>query len=189
MAVLIRAEDVALQPWRNGGGQTRELLAWPSTEQCSVRIAVADIAGDGPFSTYIGVERWIVVIEGVGIELAFHDGARRLLAGDAPLCFDGADAPSCRLLDGPTRDLNLMVQAGRGVMRSAQSGVAWNEDFAMRGVFAAASGRLEADANSYEVPQMSLLWFDDQASGEWTFRHHELHSMTQAWWLGFTPSE
>jgi environmental stress-induced protein Ves len=29
---VIEAEEVPAQPWRNGGGQTRELLVWPPTE-------------------------------------------------------------------------------------------------------------------------------------------------------------
>ena len=41
---MIYADDIAPQPWRNGGGTTRELLAWPSAEHCNLRIALADIA-------------------------------------------------------------------------------------------------------------------------------------------------
>ena len=190
MLELIRTDGVALQPWRNGGGQTRELLAWPSSEQCHLRIAVADIAADGPFSSYDGIERWIVVISGIGISLAFSDGERELMRGDEPLCFDGAAAPGCRLLDGPTRDLNLMVQGGRGVMRSVRAGVAWNEHFAMRGVFAAASGRLTGNAETRDVPAMTLAWNDHaRESSAWTFEYDESHDVAQAWWLGFTPSE
>ena len=74
-----------------------------SPKHCNLRIAVADIAADGPFSSYEGVERWIVVISGTGIALTFSDGERELMLGDDPLCFDGAAAPGCRLLDGPTR--------------------------------------------------------------------------------------
>lgn len=181
---LIRTEEVALQPWRNGGGQTRELLAWPSTEQCNLRIALADIAVDGPFSVYEGVERWIVVTSGVGIALRFSDAEHRLLLGDDPLRFDGADAPECRLLDGPTRDLNLMVQGGRGVLRSVQSGVAWEEDFAVSGVFTTGRGTLIA-SEVCEVPAMTLVW-SEQANDDWTFECDE--PLTQAWWLGFSPT-
>ena len=186
---LIRADHIASQPWRNGGGQTRELLVWPSSDQCQLRIALADIATDGPFSTYPGVERWIAVISGVGIELSFSDGERRLMRADDPLCFDGAAAPGCRLLDGPTRDLNLMVQGGSGAMRRVRQGVAWSEDFAMRGLFAAASGRWVAGDETCAMPAMTLLWDADAGdNSEWTFRYDESTSVTQAWWLGFTLS-
>lgn len=186
---LIRADDIALQPWRNGGGQTRELLAWPSAEQCNLRIALADIETDGPFSSYVGVERWIVVIAGVGIALSFSDAECRLLSGDEPLRFDGASAPECHLLDGPTRDLNLMAQGGRCAMRSVRPRTMWNEDFAMRGVFTTTSGRLTTSDGVHVVPAMTLLWLDNTASGNWTFEHNDPKSITQAWWLGFTPTE
>ncbi|MEQ1874098.1 MAG: HutD family protein [Ilumatobacteraceae bacterium] len=188
MGELIRADAVAPQLWRNGGGQTRELLAWPSADNCMLRIALADIDVDGPFSIYDGVERWIVVISGVGIDLSFSDGDRRLRLGDDPLRFDGADAPDCRLLDGPTRDLNLMVQGGVGVMRAVEAGVAWTEDNAMRGVFTTGSGGLVAGGEARGVPAMTLLW-DERANGVWTFEHDEPSAANQAWWLGFTPSE
>jgi len=185
---MIRADDVEPQPWRNGGGMTRELLAWPSADKCNLRIALADIDRDGPFSSYVGVDRWIVVISGVGIALAFPDGERELMRGDDPLCFDGADAPGCRLLDGPTRDLNLMVQGGRGVMRLVRPGVAWDEGFAMRGVFTTASGRCVTAEETHAVPTMTLLWSDEPVGGSWTFEHDEPTAMTTAWWLGFTPT-
>ena len=35
----------AAQPWRNGGGITRELLAWPvASDQWALRVSVAQIA-------------------------------------------------------------------------------------------------------------------------------------------------
>lgn len=127
------------------------------------------------------------MISGAGIRLAFSDDEREMILGDEPLCFDGANAPDCRLHDGPTRDLNLMVQGGRGVMRSVQPGVAWSEAFAMRGVFTTTVGRLKAAVESYEVPALTLLWTESPAGGDWTFEQDEPSSVTQAWWLGFTP--
>ena len=41
----------------------------------------------------------------------------RLTAASEPLEFDGAVAVDCRLLDGPTQDLNLMVRQGRASAR------------------------------------------------------------------------
>ena len=185
---MICADDVEPQPWRNGGGITRELLAWPSSADCRLRIALADIDKDGPFSAYDGVERWIVVISGVGISLTFREGERHLMRGDDPLCFHGADAPDCRLLDGPTRDLNLMVQGGSGAMRAVQAAVVWDEDFAMRGVFTTAAGRCVAGESIHAVPAMTLLWIDEPVGKSWSFEHDAPTAMTAAWWLGFTPT-
>ena len=43
-AIVIEAEKVPAQPWRNGGGQTRELLVWPPPESLG---SIAFCAGKG----------------------------------------------------------------------------------------------------------------------------------------------
>jgi environmental stress-induced protein Ves len=111
-AVLL--EDCAFVPWANGGGRTRELLAWPRRDDWVVRVSVAEIDADGPFSSLPGIDRCFAVLEGAGVELALPGGAQRLTPRDAAVAFPGEAAPKCRLLDGPTRDLNLMVRRGAG---------------------------------------------------------------------------
>ncbi len=128
--MIIRADDIPATPWKNGGGLARDLLFWPGTEAWRVRISLADITRDGPFSAYPGVERWFSVVEGEGVELQFADGPRPLRRGDAPRWFDGAAAPGCRLLAGSTRDLNLMLQGIRGTL---QRGERFTEDWPLRG--------------------------------------------------------
>lgn len=113
----IVADTVAPQAWRNGGGQTRELLTWPSATDWSLRISLADIHADGPFSGFAGVQRWFAVVQGAGVQLKFADATCRISLADEPLCFDGALAPGCALLGGPTRDLNLMLRGAAGHMR------------------------------------------------------------------------
>ena len=116
--ILRPAANAAPQPWRNGGGVTRELLCLPAGagDDWTLRISVADIEADGPFSPFPGVTRWFAAVSGAGVRLHFRDaaaGPRDVRPGDAPLCFDGADAPDCTLLDGATRDLNVMVRSRR----------------------------------------------------------------------------
>jgi uncharacterized protein len=118
-------------PWRNGGGRTRELLAWPSAADWQVRVSVAEIDADGPFSAYQGIDRWFAVLEGAGVVLSLPDGKTAVRAGDGPLTFPGEAAPGCRLIDGPTRDLNLMLRRGaRGAWRGVFAGdvLCWTED-------------------------------------------------------------
>jgi environmental stress-induced protein Ves len=113
---LVSLGKVPATPWRNGGGVTRELLAWPSAQDWQVRLSVADIERDGPFSAFPGIERWFAVIEGVGVELRFG-GQAKLLPLGVPLRFDGAAATHCTLPAGPTRDINLMAPPGRGQLK------------------------------------------------------------------------
>ena len=113
--IRVDASTAAPAPWKNGGGVTRELLRLPaaSGDDWTLRISVADIAADGPFSPFPGVTRWFAVLDGAGVRLGFADRTLDLRRGDSPLRFDGAEAPACALLDGPTRDLNVMVRSDR----------------------------------------------------------------------------
>lgn len=99
------------QAWANGNGRTTELAAGPDRESWQWRISMARIDADGDFSVLPGVRRQLAPLDG-GIELHFDDGqtlaARRLQVID----FNGSDKASCRLVDGPGRDINLMLREG-----------------------------------------------------------------------------
>jgi uncharacterized protein len=113
--------SAASSPWKNGGGTTRELLAWPSADDWFIRVSVADVERDGPFSAFPDVERHFAVLEGEGVELESVGAIRRT---DAPVAFDGAETRNCRLLAGATRDLNVMIRRdrGRGFLQRLDSG-------------------------------------------------------------------
>ena len=104
--------EVSAIPWRNGGGVTRELLAWPGAQDWHWRLSVAQVASDGPFSRFDGVQRWFAVLGG-GVQLQLPDQTHVLTVDSAPLCFDGAVPVDCQLLDGATQDFNLMLRRDR----------------------------------------------------------------------------
>jgi environmental stress-induced protein Ves len=113
---VLRAADRIATPWKNGGGETREVAAFPpgaSLDDFAWRVSLADVAADGPFSRFAGVDRVLTVIEGGGLMLEV-DG--RMLALDAaapPLAFAGEAQVEARLTGGPIRDFNLMVRRDR----------------------------------------------------------------------------
>ncbi len=191
MLRLIDATRVPAQPWRNSGGRTRELLAWPTADDWQLRISVADIESDGPFSAFPGVERWFAVIDGGGVELRFTDRALQLKPGDAPVRFDGGTPPEGRCMGGPTRDLNLMHRGGRGVMRAVTPGVAWQEPFAQRGLLTAMHGRFDGAGASHQLAALTLLWWHDAPPEALRFVPTQLSSPHQpiGWWLGFAPDQ
>ena len=107
--------DVAPSAWKNGGGTTRELLAWPGSAEWVFRLSVAEVQADGPFSSFVGVQRWFAVLSGAGVRLrlgalAPHE-VQVLTPASSPFCFDGALPVDCTLVDGATQDFNLMVRA------------------------------------------------------------------------------
>jgi hypothetical protein len=124
MPDLILADAIPPQPWRNGGGATRELLAWPAGPDWRLRISLADIDRDGPFSPFPGVKRHFAVLQGGGVRLGLAGQTLSLDPSSPPLGFDGALAPDCALIAGPTRDLNLMLRGLDGGMWHAEPGLA-----------------------------------------------------------------
>jgi environmental stress-induced protein Ves len=179
---FVHAGDVAPQPWKNGGGTTRELLAWPSPDDWTLRVSVADIRADGPFSAYPGVQRWFVVLDGAGVELAFADGTRTLTPASDPLQFEGTAAPHCRLIDGPTRDLNLMHRGGRAAMRKSTRSDG-STRCAQCGLFSAAAGTWTCgDGRRVELPARTLLWLEPAPRAPMRFD-------ADGWWMEFTPED
>jgi environmental stress-induced protein Ves len=104
-------------PWKNGGGETREIIVSPAgatLETLDWRVSLATVAEDGPFSVFKGVQRTLCVIRGAGIQLQAGDRAPAdLYVTSPPYCFDGEVATNARLISGPIEDLNVMSRRGR----------------------------------------------------------------------------
>lgn len=159
-ALVVRLADVAPRPWRNGGGTARDLLSWPRQDGWQCRISVAEIVADGPFSAYPGVERCFAVLQGEGVELTVDGTTQRLTRHTRPLRFDGAAATGCRLLEGPTRDLNLMLRDARGRIERVVDGEPWRADAGQCALFATVEGRCTHTDVPIDVAADTLLWFD-----------------------------
>jgi len=169
----VRWAEVPEQPWRNGGGRTRELLAWPAPGGWRLRVSVADIERDGPFSPFPGVHRSFQVLSGAGVRLGGMDTP--LTPDSPPHTFDGALAPDCTLLAGPTRDLNLMVAGGRGRLWPAAQ--PWQASTGWRGLYTAEATTLQTGAQALALPPHTLAWSDD-SPGAW-----QIDPPARAWWL------
>jgi uncharacterized protein len=156
----IPLQRIAPTPWRNGGGTTRELVAFPVREHWHWRLSVADIAQDGPFSSFDGVQRWFAVLQGGGVRLSL-DGVEHVLTAESePLAFDGAAAANCCMVGGPTQDFNLMVREGRGSLQRLRGDAALA--VASGSAIALWSGNAPARATfegqTIELPPETLAW-------------------------------
>ncbi len=208
----ITAANITPQAWHNGGGLTRELLLWPpnaSPLDWQVRITLAEVAQDGPFSPFPGVQRHFVVVVGCGLSLRWpSDSAwQALQPGHSPLSFDGGQPPDCRLLRrapgdpaGHSTDLNLMTRGLQGQMSAMQPHVAMPFTCAQRGFFAAQTGRWwrdipghERNAPTHTVAAHTLVWQGDDLSSlapeTWHFEPLCTPAPDQpiGWWLGVAP--
>jgi uncharacterized protein len=111
---IVRLTESPAQAWKNGGGLTRELLAWPSASDWRIRLSVADVTANGPFSAFEGVQRWFAVLEGDGVCLTVDGAATELHPTSPPFAFAGDASTDCALLGGPTQDFNLMLRGPSG---------------------------------------------------------------------------
>lgn len=194
--------DCPAMAWKNGGGVTRELLTWsahpldrtPSAPTTwDLRVSVADIERDGPFSTFTGIDRGFAVVQGAGVVLSFENPDQvpatqdhEISCGSEALRFAGELHVDCRLQAGPTRDLNFMVRRERGQlhMQRALPGSRSPEGLPWWAIFCWDAGRLDAMQTSLEVRGASLLW----AAGELAARAQiTWHSGGLAYWMGWKP--
>ncbi len=189
--VIVQADSVVPQVWRNGGGKTRELMGWPQQESSwQMRISLADIESNGPFSAFQNVERWFAVVEGGGVRLRFANEEKSMTNTSAPLCFDGSQPPDCEMIDGPTRDLNLMIRNGSGTMQTMLDRLAWRTAATQCGLFAATAGFIHIGTKSIgPIAAHSLVWFDESPAMPLIFESLHQSSMPAGWWLSFTPEE
>ena len=110
---LLTPADYRRMPWKNGGGHTMEIAAEPQGAGVASfvwRVSVADIAQDGPFSAFPGIDRTLVLLSGHGMRLATAGDTMELHAPYEPVVFAGEAPIECVLTQGPTRDFNLMVR-------------------------------------------------------------------------------
>ena len=115
---VLRAADRKAVPWKNGGGVTREIAAWPpgsGFDDFAWRVSMAEVREDGPFSNFAGVDRILTVLEGA-MRLTIEGGGVFELSLDTPPGnFDGEAPAASELTAGPVLDLNVMTRRGAAV--------------------------------------------------------------------------
>lgn len=100
-----------IEPWANGAGSTAVILREPDDNSWRVRISIAQVERDGPFSELPNTQRLLVPLD-AAMELRCPDGQTQRANRFDVLRFDGAPAPFGILPEGPTRDFNLMLRDG-----------------------------------------------------------------------------
>lgn len=128
-AAVIPASEQVVTRW--AGGETRQLAISPAGASVAARdfhwrFSTATVLQSGPFTTFDGYCRYLAIRSGAGLDLAVTaPGAplhrMQLTSPQHQVCFAGAADTSAELVDGPVRDINLMLSAGlQGGLRALQ---------------------------------------------------------------------
>jgi environmental stress-induced protein Ves len=116
MTMLIPFSERVPKPWKNGGGSTTDIAVFPQEagfDEFDWRVSLATIAADGPFSTFPGIERTLVLLDGHGMTLDI-DGEPTLVSRAEPVvAFDGESEVMAKLNRGPSTDFNVMTRLDR----------------------------------------------------------------------------
>lgn len=100
--------------WKNNLGWTREIHRAPDHDDYDWRVSIAEIDHDCAFSAFPGHDRVLVLLEGNGMRLRFAHGEDiDLLPPHSRAAFRGEDDLQCELVEGPTRDFNLIWKRDR----------------------------------------------------------------------------
>lgn len=119
-AQVLPAAEQQVTQW--AGGETRQLAIAPIGSSVAARdfhwrFSSATVLQSGPFTAFVGYQRYLAIRSGAGLELAVTaPGAPQhriqLRSPQHQACFAGAATTAATLLDGPVRDINLMLSAG-----------------------------------------------------------------------------
>jgi len=131
-AIAINVSALPASPWKNGGGTTRTIAVSPpdaSLDDFDWRISIAEVVSSGDFSRFPGIDRTILLLDGAGMMLHInHDGILPITALFEPYTFSGDDVARAELVNGSTRDFNVMTRRGRA---HAEVTV-WQSDFRVK---------------------------------------------------------
>lgn len=115
----LRECDASRKPWKNGHGETREIVISPSGADFASgvfdwRISRAAVVEDGEFSTFPAHDRVIVLLDGSGLDIEHSvDAPPTTLPLLAPYAFRGDWTTHARLRSGPVSDFNVFVSRDR----------------------------------------------------------------------------
>jgi len=112
----LHTQDYRVMPWKNHRGVTSQVAIQPEganfpDDPFIWRVSTASIASSGPFSTFPGYDRIVVLIEGQEAELN-HDMADRprKLTRLEPYAFRGEWETTCELTTEAIRDFGILVR-------------------------------------------------------------------------------
>jgi environmental stress-induced protein Ves len=119
---VLRVADRTASPWKNGDGTTYQIAAFPPESGLADfqwRVSTAEVATPGTFSSFPGIDRILMVIDGA-LEVTIDDSPGvRLASSSAGLSFTGYQRVWGSPIGGTATDLNVMTRRGRYTAKMA----------------------------------------------------------------------
>ena len=146
--------------WRNGGGETREIISYPPGDApFAWRASIATIDASGPFSPFPGIDRVITLLRGDSVLLRHTHGEQRLQP-QQPWSFPGEWAIDAQI-SGSCQDFNIMTRRGewRSVVQVADQAV--NSEHGVAYVLAGAWQNGEGET---WTAQQGAWWLDEEVN-------------------------
>ncbi len=107
-----------VMPWKNGAGSTTELFISPRGASVQSgfdwRISLARVPASGPFSSFPGYHRTIMLLQGEPMRLVHEGHGTHTLQALQPYAFHGAWITEGILSGGPVEDFNVMMREDLG---------------------------------------------------------------------------
>ncbi len=116
MATFIPHECLRAAPWKNGGGSTMEIAISPpgaGLMEFDWRISLATITASGPFSSFPGIDRSLMLVEGDSVQLTFEGTRKVTLSAAQPMLWFPGEAAVSAQVKGVTTDFNVMTRRDR----------------------------------------------------------------------------
>lgn len=153
-------DQLPVSRWRNGGGETREIVSFPPGDaQFGWRASIATIDADGPFSPFPGVDRVITLLHGDSVLLRSEQVQQRLLPHQ-PWAFPGEWAIEAQI-SGSCQDFNIMTRRDSWL---SQVEVVQHPVASTHGVAWVLSGEWQtADGEKLAVDQ-GIWWLDEETT-------------------------
>jgi len=152
-------EELAVSRWRNGGGETREIVSFPpGADRFGWRASIATLAQDGPFSAFPAIERVITLLHGDPMLLT-APGVQHLLTPQKPWAFAGELALTAQLQGSVSEDFNIMTRRGEW---QATVEVVTTPVSSLHGVAWVLAGAWQTAAGEKLTTQQGAWWVDEE---------------------------
>jgi environmental stress-induced protein Ves len=185
--MLFKFSQCQATPWKNGLGSTFQRYIWPldaDLDNFDVRISMARVQTNGPFSIFKGIDRHLSLLEGNGLRLNFTDNSATnkpsasrpaidLSQTSRPYAFKGEWSINSELIGSKVLDFNVMVRRGKYQAVVTQCQLLTGHFPALQGdlmvLFLADAEYQDETSKHYSIAQYDLLAVSSDIIRQWSF--------------------